>query len=65
VEAQARFTPRRRTRRHRACREGSWEGGGVLLPRVTALFLGEGTWRVTMEIAPWCGAIYLILDGVA
>jgi hypothetical protein len=36
-----------------------------LLARVTALFLGEGTRRVTMEIAPWCGAIYCILDGVA
>ena len=52
-------------RMHRACREGSWEGGGVLLARVAALFLGEGTRRVTMEIAPWCGAIYRILDGVA
>ena len=31
------------------------------MPRVTALFLGEGTRRVTMEIAPWCGAtIYCI-----
>jgi hypothetical protein len=56
----ARYTPRRRDRRHRACREGSWEGGGVLLARVTASFLGEGTRRVTMEIAPWCGAIYFI-----
>ncbi len=44
---------------------GRGEGGGVLLARVTALFLGEGTQRVTMEIAPWCGAIYFILDGVA
>ena len=44
---------------------GRGKGGRVLLPRVTALFLGEGTWRVTMEIAPWCGAIYRILDGVA
>jgi hypothetical protein len=44
---------------------GRGKGGGVLLPRVTALFLGEGTGRVTMEIAPWCGAIYPILDGVA
>ncbi len=35
-------------------------GGGVLLARVTASFLGEGTRRVTMEIAPWCGAIYCI-----
>ena len=56
----ARYTPRRRDRRHRACREGSWEGGGVLLARVTASFLGEGTRRVTMEIPPWCGAIYCI-----
>ena len=44
---------------------GRGKGGGVLLARVTALFLGEGTRRVTMEIAPWCGAIYCILDGVA
>ena len=47
-------------------RRGRGKGGGVLLPRVTALFLGEGTRRVTMEIAPWCGAtIYCTLDGVA
>ena len=39
---------------------GRGKGGGVLLARVTALFLGEGTRRVTMEIAPWCGAIYCI-----
>ncbi len=44
---------------------GRGKGEGVLLARVTALFLGEGTRRVTMEIAPWCGAIYRILDGVA
>ncbi len=45
---------------------GRGKGGGVLLPWVTALFLGEGTRHVTMEIAPWCGAtIYCILDGVA
>ena len=31
VEAQARYTPHRCTRRHRACREGSWEGGGSLV----------------------------------
>ena len=43
---------------------GHGEGGGVLLVRVTVLFLGEGTQGVTMEIAPWCGAIYCILDGV-
>ena len=30
------------------------------MARVTALFLGEGMQRVTMEIAPWCGAIYCI-----
>jgi hypothetical protein len=60
VEAEARNTPRQRDRRHRACREGSWEGGGVLLVQVTASFLGEGKRRVMMEIAPWCGAIYCI-----
>jgi uncharacterized protein YndB with AHSA1/START domain len=43
---------------------GRGEGGGVLLGRVTASFLGEGARRVTMEIAPWCGAIYCILDSV-
>jgi hypothetical protein len=31
VKAEARNTPRRRDRRHRACREGSWEGGGGLV----------------------------------
>jgi len=35
------------------------------LARVTALFLGEGTRRVKMELAPWCGAIYGIFDSVA
>ena len=49
-------------RMHRVCQEGSWEGGGVLLARVAALFLGEGTRRVTMEIAPWCGAIYYVFS---
>ena len=44
---------------------GCGEGGGVMLVRVTASLLGEGTRRVTMEIAPWFGAIYCILDGVA
>ena len=28
---QAQYTPHQRTRRHRACREGSWEGGGSLV----------------------------------
>ena len=43
---------------------GKW--GGVLLAQVTASFLGEGTRsHVTMEIVPWCGAIYCIFDGVA
>jgi len=31
AEAEARDTPRRRDRRCRACREGSWEGGGSLV----------------------------------
>ena len=30
AEAEAQYTPRRRARRYRACREGSWEGGGSL-----------------------------------
>jgi hypothetical protein len=41
-------------------RRGRGKGGGVLLAWVTASFLGEGTRRVTMEIALWCGAIYCI-----
>jgi hypothetical protein len=36
VKAEARTTPRRHDRRHRACQEGSWEGGGVLLALMTA-----------------------------
>ncbi len=44
---------------------GRVKGGGVLLARVTASFLGEGTQHVTMEFASWCGAIYCILDSVA
>jgi hypothetical protein len=31
ADAEARYTPRRRDRRYRACREGSWEGGGSLV----------------------------------
>ena len=31
-----------------------------MLARVTALFLGEGTRRVKMELAPWCGAISIV-----
>ena len=63
---QARYTPHQCTRGTGRVGRGRVKGGGVLLPRVTALFLGEGMRRVTMEIAPWCGAtIYCILDGVA
>jgi hypothetical protein len=40
--------------------KGREKGGGVVLARVTASFLGEGTRCLTMEIAPWCGAIYFI-----
>ena len=43
ADAEARYTPRRRDRRYRACREGSWEGGGVLLARATASCLVEDT----------------------
>ena len=44
AEAEAQYTPRRRNRRCRACREGSWEeGGGVLLARATASCLVEDT----------------------
>ena len=39
-------------------REGSWEGGGVLLTRATASFLVEDTTFTMMEIAPSCGVIY-------
>jgi len=31
VKAEARNTPRRRDRRHRACREGSWDEEGSLV----------------------------------
>jgi hypothetical protein len=40
---EARNTQRRRDRRHRACREESWEGGGVLLALGTASCLVEDT----------------------
>ncbi len=43
MKAEARTTPRLRDRRHRACREGSWEGGGVLLVLGTASCLVEDT----------------------
>jgi hypothetical protein len=43
VKTEARNTQRRRNRRHRACWEGSWEGGGVLLGLGTALCLVEDT----------------------
>ena len=46
-------------------RRGSGKGGESCWRGVTVLFLGEGTQRVTMEFAPWCGAIYCIFDGVA
>jgi len=41
---------------------GRGKGGGVLLARVTAdsVVPWGGERRVTMEIAPWCGAIYFI-----
>ena len=44
MKAEAQNTPRRRDRRHRARREGSWDGGGgVLLALGTASCLVEGT----------------------
>ncbi len=43
MKAEAQNTPRQRDRRHRACREGSWEGGGVLLVLGTASCLVEDT----------------------
>ena len=43
MKAEARNTPRRHNRRHRACREGSWEGGGVLLALGKASCLVEDT----------------------
>ena len=57
TKAEVRYTPRRRNHRYRACWEGSYKGGGVLLGRTTAYFLVEETQRVTMmEIASsWCG----------
>ena len=36
MKVEARNTPHRHDRRHKACREGSWEGGGVLLALGTA-----------------------------
>ena len=36
MKAEVQNTPRRHDRRHRACRVGSWEGGGVLLALGTA-----------------------------
>jgi hypothetical protein len=43
MKAEARNAPRRRNRRHRVCREESWEGGGVLLALGTASCLVEDT----------------------
>jgi hypothetical protein len=43
VKAEAQNTPRRHDRRHRACREGLWEEGGVLLALGTASCLVEDT----------------------
>ncbi len=41
MKAKAQNTPRRRDRRHRACREGSWDGGG------------ESCWRWGQHLALW------------
>ena len=43
MKAEAQNAPRQRNRMHRACREGSWEGGGVLLALGTASCLVEDT----------------------
>jgi hypothetical protein len=43
VKTEARNTPKGRDHRHRACREGSWEGGGVLLALGTASCLVKDT----------------------
>ena len=44
-------TPRRRNRTCRACREGSCEGGGVLLGWTTAYYLVKGTQGVNCIVA--------------
>ena len=43
MKAEAKNTPRRRNRRHRACREGSWDGGGSLVGAGTVSCLVEDT----------------------
>ena len=65
AKVEARNTPRRRNRRCRACREGSWEGGGVLLERTTASCLVEDTMCQDGNCTiVWCNLPYFRLCGV-
>jgi len=65
AEAEAQNTPCRCNRRCRACREGSWEGGGVLLEQTTVSCLVEDMTCQTMGNCTIVSAIYPILRGLA
>ena len=66
MEAQARYTPHRRTHRHRACREGSWEGGGSLVAAGDSVvpWGGDAACHDGNCTMVWCNNLYFRWCGV-
>jgi hypothetical protein len=63
---RARYTSRRRRRRHRACWEGSWEGGGSLVGVGDSIVPWEGdvTCQDGIGTMVWCNLWYIRQCGV-
>jgi len=66
AEAEAQYTPRRRARRYRACREGSWEGGGSLVGASDSVvpWGGDATCQEGNCTMVWCYLPYFRRCGV-
>jgi len=66
AEAQARYTPRRRTRRHRTSREGSWGGGGSIVGAGDSVvpWGGDVTCHDGNCTMVWCNLLYYRWCGV-
>ena len=57
---RAQYTPHRCTRRHRACWEGSWEGGGSLVGAGDSVvpWGGDATCQDGIGTMVWCNLWY-------
>ena len=63
---RARYTPRQHTRRHRACWEGSWEGGGSLVGTGDSVvpWGGDAMCQDGIRTMVWCNLWYFRQCGV-